>query len=73
MLTKQEWVKKYVYKWKGVRNSDTGKIEYGYLLIWNEDHTVAEGKKANTRGQAIAQHYDLYAKAAALSQPGEKG
>jgi hypothetical protein len=65
MLTKQEWVKKYVYKWKGLMNFDTKTYEGGYLFLWNEEHTVATGhseRNITSRSQAIAYHYDLYVK-----------
>lgn len=66
MLSKKEWVDKYVYKWKGLMNFDTKTYEGGYLFLWNEERTSATGKSVRNvtnRAQAIAYHYDLYVKA----------
>jgi len=52
-----------IQKWQGIRNSDTGKIEYGYLFfitkIEQDENgnkiTYSTGKRieANNRSQAI--------------------
>ncbi len=65
MLTKNEWAKKHVVRWEGIRNSDTNTIEGGYLFIRKDDGTVT-GKgtrNVSSRSEAIAHHYKLYTEA----------
>lgn len=47
-----------IIKWRGVRNSDTGNIDYGYLYICKgvkKGEQTYEGRKiiASTRSQAV--------------------
>lgn len=63
MLSKKEWVNKYVHKWVGIKNCDTRTVEGGYLFLWNDDRTSATGhseRNIKSRSQAVAYHYDLY-------------
>lgn len=58
-----------VQKWQGIRNSDTGKIEYGYLFfitkIEQDENgnkiTYSTGKRieANNRSQAIKIYQEI--------------
>lgn len=52
-----------IQKWQGIRNSDTGQIEYGYLFFitkieYDEDgnkitHSTGKKIEANNRSKAI--------------------
>lgn len=52
-----------IQKWQGIRNSDTGQIEYGYLFFvtkieYDEDgnkiiHSTGKNIEANNRSKAI--------------------
>jgi hypothetical protein len=62
MLTKREWVKKYVVKWQGIKNCDTHTVEGGYLWLRNKDGSISglSERGINSRSKAIDHHYAVY-------------
>lgn len=68
MLSKKDWVKKYVVRWQGIRNCDTHTVEGGYLFV-RDDEALGDGviglgtRNVSSRAEAIAYHYDLYVEA----------
>jgi hypothetical protein len=67
MLSKKEWVKKYVVRWQGIKNCDTHTVEGGYLWVRNDDGSITgkSGRGARSRAEAIAKNYQLYVEAQA--------
>jgi hypothetical protein len=65
MLTKQEWIKKYVYKWQGIRNSDTNTVEGGYLFLRNDDGSIVGHSMRNIKSKAgaVTHWYGIFVKA----------
>jgi hypothetical protein len=56
-----KYQKEKIKKWQGLRNTDTGEIEGGYLWFYtNEEKTESIGKriyKAKNRSEAIKEYY----------------
>lgn len=60
-MNKEKMPKDKIAKWWGIRNSDTGTIEGGYLYFWtNEEKTEMTGcriDRVENRSQAIKKYY----------------
>jgi hypothetical protein len=65
ILSKREWVKKYVVRWNGIKNCDTHTVEGGYLFLRNDDGSTIGygGTNVHSRSEAIALYYQRYAEA----------